>query len=627
MLQSFRDNTQSILVKIIIGFIIVTFALFGVDSLIGLTTAPNAPVTVNGIDISERQIADGIEFQRRQLLAQMGENADPSMLDDNLLRGAVVQNLIEQELLKQNAASQGLRVSDQFLDSAILTTREFQVDGQFDRNQFEALLRNVGMTPLMYRDYLRNETVIGQGRNALLATAFVLPAEVERITRLDRQTRSFKYLEVDINTVLESIAVDDAAIDDYYQQNSDKFRSEEQVSLSYVELNRQDISTTITVDEAELRSQYDRMIETYEGEEAREAAHILVAVDEQRTEEEALQQVQELVKKIDAGESFADVARQNSDDTGSAEMGGNLGFVEKGIMVPEFEEALFALESGQISSPVRTEFGYHLIQLKSIDSAEPPTFEQARAELENEQRLQKAESQFVARSEELDDLRFSASDLQEASDVLGLKIHETELFGRDGGESALTQAPRLLSAAFSEDVLINGENSELIELDENRILVVHLKDHKPVRTLELNEVRDRIIAEIKQQQGNEQVVARADELLKRARTEGVDAVTLNGKGWTEYRDIGRADSAVSQEVRNVLFRMPRPAEGASTSEVLSLSSGSAAVLVLEAVGDQAEELNDTQRKGLSDLLASRFGQSDYRDLLENLKATAEVERL
>ncbi len=627
MLQSFRDNTQSIVVKIIVGFIIITFALFGVDSLIGLTGQPNAPITVNGVDISEQQIAEGIDLQRRQILAQMGDNADPTLLDDNLLRAGVVENLIERELLRQAAEEQGLRISEQYLDSAIVSTREFQVDGTFDRNQFEAMLRNVGMTPLMYRDYLRNETLLAQRRNAIIASAFVLPQEAQRVAELDRQTRSFKYLEISIADLLDRTSVTEAEIQAYYDKQRASFRSQEQISLEYVELSKSDLASTIEVDEAELRSQYERLVAGFEAEEVRDAAHILLLVDDSRSESEALDLSLELRKQLDAGADFADLAREHSEDPGSADDGGNLGIVEKGVMVPEFEEGLFDLSEGQISQPVRTEFGYHLIKLNAIERPQPPSFEQARERLAEEQRLQRAEALFVEQTEELDDLRFSSSDLQEASEVLGLEIKSTGFFGRDGGETPLTQSPRLLAAAFSNDVLSGAENSAPIELGADRVVVVHLKEHRPERTLELDEVRPRIVAELKRQQASAQVMSEAQSLLQKAQQQGLDAVAGDGNSWQAFNDIGRASPEVTQEVKSALFKMPKPADGEVAFSLVELADGSAAVLALERVGSGAESLDEQQRKGLSDFLANRLGQTDYRDQLNNLKASADIQRL
>jgi peptidyl-prolyl cis-trans isomerase D len=625
MLQSFRDNTQSIVVKIIVGFIIITFALFGVDSLVGLAGRAPAPITVNGVDISERQIEEGMEMQRRQLLAQMGENADPSLLDDSLLRGPVVENLIERELLRQAAESQGLRVSEQFLDSAILSTREFQVDGQFDRNQFEALLRNVGMTPLMYRDSLRSEVVLSQGRNGVIASAFVLAPEMDKLTQLDQQKRSFRMLEVSVADVTDGINVSDEDAESYYQANQSKFKSEEQISVNYVVLDRQQIAETIEIDEAELQGQFERFVDDFEGEEARDADHILVTISDERSEQEALTQILDLMKKIDGGQDFADVAREFSDDSGSAEEGGNLGFVEKGVMVPEFEEALFDLSVGQISEPVRTDFGYHLIRLNKVEGAEAPSFDEVRKQLERDQQLQKAESEFVSQSEQLDDLRFSSSDLAEVSEVLGLEIKTTEFFGREGGKDELTQSPRLLAAAFSEEVLESGENSELIELDNNRILVVNLKEHKPTRTQELSEVKEQVIAEVTQQRASEQVKTQATKLLEKAKSEGQNSVVAEGYNWSDHNDIGRGVGELAPEVISAVFKMKKP-DQAPTYSVIGLADGSSAVIVLESVSSGNAEFDEAQLRGMNALLSGRMGQSDYRDQIDNMRSFAEIER-
>ena len=627
MLQSFRDNTQSIVVKIIVGFIIITFALFGVDSLVGLAGRAAAPITVNGVDISERQIVEGIEMQRRQLLAQMGENADPSLLDDALLRGAVVENLIERELLRQAGHEQGLRVSDQYIDGAILSTREFQVDGQFNRTQFEALLRNVGMTPMMYRDYLRDETLLSQTRNGVVASAFVLKPELDTLTKLDQQKRSFQLLEVNIDDVRDSIAIDDGEIQSYYDSNSAKFKSEEQVSVNYVELDKRVIAETIAIDEAELQSQYERFVEEYAGEEARDADHILVTISDERDESDALSRILDLMKKIDGGEDFADVAREFSEDPGSAEQGGNLGFVEKGVMVPEFEDALFALAEGQISEPVRTDFGYHLIKLNKIEGTEAPAFESVRKQLEQEQQLQKAESQFVAMSEQLDDLRFSSSDLSEVSEVLGLEIKSSEFFGREGGNEALTQTPRFLAAAFSEEVLNAGENSDLIELDGDRILVVHLKEHKPVRALQLAEVRDQIVAELTQEKASGQVKQQAESLLLKVKSEGLASVESETMAWAQHADVGRGGSELAPEVVSAVFKMKKPQEQSPSYEIVSLADGSSAIVVLESIVSGDSNFDEAQLRGMNALLSGQLGQTDYRDQLDSLRASAEIERL
>ncbi|MFT5722074.1 MAG: peptidyl-prolyl cis-trans isomerase D, partial [Motiliproteus sp.] len=273
MLQNLRESSQGIIAKTIVGFIIVTFALWGVDSLFGLASAPGAPVTVNGIDISEAEIQNAIEMQRRQLIAQMGDDVDPSMLEDNLLRGLVVEDLIEQSLLLQSAEQQGLAVSTQMLDQIILKTREFQVEDRFDKNQFNAVLRNAGLTPMTYRGLLRKELLMEQARSAIAATAFTLADEVKAIAAIDQQTRDIRFQLVELKQILAGVAVSEAEIQAYYQANQAGFMSEEQLALDYIEINRRDLAADIEIDETELQAQYQQLVAGFEGRDARDAAH------------------------------------------------------------------------------------------------------------------------------------------------------------------------------------------------------------------------------------------------------------------------------------------------------------------------------------------------------------------
>lgn len=619
MLQAFRDNTQSIIVKIIVGFIIVTFALFGVDSLIGLAGKADAPISVNGADISERQLQDAIDLQRRQLMAQMGENADPSLLDDAMIRGAVIDNLVEREVLRQAAVDQNMAISEQILDNSILTTPEFQTEGRFDRNRFESVLRNVGMTPLSYRDYLRNEMLLGQDRTGFIASAFALPSEVNQVTSLDRQTRDIYVAEFPLGD-LSAVAVSDQEVEQRYQDNQASFLSDEQVALNYVELNKQDLAAGLDVNEAELQTQYQQLLDGFSADEARDAAHILVTIDDNRSEEEAKKRIQEVADKLAAGADFAELAKQYSDDPGSAEEGGDLGLVEKGTMVPEFEQALFAMDEGQISEPVRTDFGYHLIKLNTIDVQAPPTFEQERERLANEQRLQQAEVLFVKKSEELDDLRFSSTDLIDASEIMGLPIQETGFFGRNGGDTEISKNPRVLKAAFSDEVLKLGENSALIELNRDRILVVHLKEHRPVRTLELTEVHDQIKAQMAQEKLQQQ---RKDEAKSLAESATATSLT-EAEQWQLITAVGRADQRVGPEVLGELFKMGKPAEGQVVTKVIELQSGGVAVVALTKVIDNPQVLSDEQKHSLAAFLASRKGQLNFQNHVAYLKSIAEV---
>ncbi|MEH6823277.1 MAG: SurA N-terminal domain-containing protein [Motiliproteus sp.] len=623
MLQNLRESSQGIIARVIVGFIILTFALWGVDSLMGLASDPGAPVTVNGVDISEAEIQNGIEMQRRQLISQMGENVDPSMLDDSLLRRMVIEGLIEQSLLLQSAEQQGLAVSTQALDQIILNTREFMIEDRFDRDQFSAVLRNAGLTPMMYRALLRKELLMGQEQSAIAATAFTLAAEAKTIAAIDQQTRDARFQLVPLNDMLAGAQVSDAEVEAYYQANQAAFLSPEQLALEYIELNRSDLSGDIEIDEAELQTQFQQLQAGFEGQEARDAAHILIAITDDRDTEKAKEQAQRLSLELAAGADFSELARQHSDDEGSAADGGALGLVEQGVMVPEFEEALFALQSGEVSGPVETDFGYHLIKLHSIDKGDPPSFDSVRGELEAAQRDQKSEARFVELSEELADLSFSASDLLEPSEQLQLAIKATQLFGREGGAEPLTADPRVLRAAYSDDVLNQGHNSELIELSRDRVVVIRLKQHNPAAAQVLADVRDQILAQLKQQKAEQLVQERAQIILAEAKGLGADA--LLSAPWQQQDNIARSASNLDPQQVAALFKMPKPAAGGVSWTLAKLADGSAAVMGLTAVNPGAEPEPEALQ-AMSGYLANRNGQSDYASLIRSLKSSAEVER-
>ena len=623
MLQNLRESSQGIIAKVIVGFIIITFALWGVDSLVGLASDPGAPVTVNGVDITEAEIRNGIELQRRQLINQMGENVDPSMLEDNLLRGMVIEGLVEQSLILQQAEQQGLAVSQQVLDQMILNTREFQVDGQFDRDQFNAVLRNAGLTPMMYRELLRKEILMGQGQSAIAATAFALPSETQAVVAIDRQSRDIHYRVLTLEAALSEVNADAAEIEAYYQQNQADFMAAEQVSLEYIELNRADLGRDVEIDEAELQTQYQQLLETYEAQEARDAAHILIATSDERDLEQARNLASELRQQLDGGADFAALAAEHSDDPGSAADGGELGLVETGVMVPEFEEALFALQSGDISQPVETEFGVHLIKLNRIETGEPPSFEQARFELEAAQREQRSEARFVELSEQLADISFAAADLAEPAEALALPVQTTELFGREGGDDSLSSHPRVLKAAFSEDVLSRGHNSELIELDRDRVVVIRKLEHQPARAQQLSEVSDQISSAIKHQKAEARVMEQAGQLLAEAKA--LRAEQLAAEPWQQRQGLNRGDTELDSQLVSGVFKLAKPAAGETQWSVIPLSDGGAAVVGLSAVQPGAD-LAQTELQMMGGFLASRRGQADYFDLVSHLKATAEVER-
>jgi len=628
MLQSIRDNSQSIVAKIIVGLIIVTFALFGVESLISLTTGSKAPASVNGEDIGEQELYRAVELQRRQILAQMGENADPASLDDNMIRSMVLDELVEQSVLVQSAQEQGMAVSPQMIDRSIVQTPEFQIDGNFDRNQFEAVLRTVGLTPLTYRDYLRRETLIQQERAGYSMSAFVTDSQLESLMQLDRQTRDLSYFEVPLAPLKDEVEVSRDEVAQRYESQKALYQTEEQVKIQYLLLSKADLAKDIEVTDAELETQYQQMLTGFQSTEQRDASHILIEISGDRDADAALAEAQTLKKQLDEGADFAELAREHSDDPGSASAGGELGMNARGVFVKQFEDALFALEAGQVSQPVRTEFGYHLIKLNAVEQTKAPTFEEAKAELRQQVVDQKAESRYVEQLELLADLSFSSGTLEEPADELGLKIQTSEPFSRTGGSDAVTANSRVIDAAFSDELINDSVNSTPIELDAGRSVVIRVQEHLRPRQLELDEVADGIRQELVDEKAAALLDTRTEELLERLRQgDGIAAVAADAKqSVVEQADVSRSSQELAPAIRTELFRLPRPTEGGASYGSVELPSGGRAILALTAVKmPESNALSDNEKQAMRNFLAGRQGQQDYQDLVRALKDAAEIE--
>ncbi|MGB0733477.1 MAG: SurA N-terminal domain-containing protein [Pontibacterium sp.] len=626
MLQTIRENSQGIVAKIIVGLIAVTFALFGVESLVSLTSGSNAPAEVNGEEISEYSLLESVAAQKRQILSQMGQNVDPSLLDDSLIAGMVLDRLIEEEVLRQQAVNRGMTFSTNMIDQLIVNTPAFQVDGAFNADQFRGTLRGSGLTPLTYRALIEKEKLVEQQRYGLILSSFLTDADVDQLIALDRQTRSFEYFVISREEAEKGVEVTEEEIVARYNENQADYTSEEQVVLEYVELNQLALEDEVNVTEADLQSAYASLKASFEGEELRQAAHIMVAITDDQPADEALEKAKAFKARIDAGEAFADVAK-DSDDTFSAELGGDLGLNPKGSLDPAFDEVLFEMEVGQISEPVETDFGFHIITLTGIESSEVPTLEEVKAELTAEIKTDKAQALFVEQSTTLADISFSAGDLAEPAEALGLEIRTTPAATRLGSVDYVTSNPRVMEAAFSDEVLKEGLNSTVFEISPTQAVVVRVKEHLPSRPQDLAEVKDQIIAALTAEKTEVDLDASANEAVEALRKGQSMAITARVAPVTALTDATRTQEGAPREVMFNVFKMPHPqADGISVSET-ALANGDRAVVVLRNVTNGTTEgLSNEERMQVAQTVSVRQGQDSYREYVQSLMGQAEIER-
>jgi peptidyl-prolyl cis-trans isomerase D len=626
MLQSIRDNSQGIVAKIIVGLIAITFALFGVESLVSLTASSNAPATVNGTEISQQELHQAVQLQRRQMLNQMGDNADPSLLDDNLISNMVIDSLIEQHILVQSAEEQGLVFSDNMIDQMILATKEFQQDGKFSRDQFEITLRNAGMTPLSFRNLIRKEKLTEQERIAYMLSAFTLTNELQAVASLDSQKRDIRYFTIDAAPVRNSITVSDQELDEYYQNNSNQFMTEEQVAIEYLLLDRVELEKNIEVTVDELETAYQTMADNYQAQEQRHAAHILIEVSEEQDDAAAKSKIEEIAAKIAAGDSFEALAQAESNDPLSAEMGGDLGVNEKGVFSPEFEDTLDALEKGAVSAPVKTEFGYHLIKLIDIVDSKVPSFAEVKEELRADILKQKSEEEYVVQLEQLADISFSSGDLAEPSEVLGMEIQKTGLFSRSGNEDFVTSNPKVLAVAFDAELINEGLNSTPVELDSGRSLVLRVVNHQLPREKTRDEVAEEIKAILLESSVVDQLATVASEALSELKQGAtLDSVSA-GAEVVSVEALARRSATTPKEIIEAAFKMPKPESG-SSFEAVSLLDGSMAIIALDKVIAETPQLAAEEQQMMKMVLGNRQGQNDYQAHLNQLRSKAEIEKL
>lgn len=626
MLQNMRDNAQSWVAKVIVGVIVLMFALTGWESINRFTSSDDKAAEVNGKVISKTELEQGVSQQRRQLmqqLQQLGDQFDPDMIDEKLLRDSVLQGLIERTVMLEGAEDANLYISEQMVDQMLLNTPDFQTNGQFDANRFDVVIRNMGLGSRMeFRALVREELMLAQLRNAYQATSFSLPVERQRLALLEKQTRDFAVIT--LATDPASVEVQASDIEQYYAEHLDNFMTPEQVVLEALTLSRSDFFDQTQMDEKALESLYQREIGHLT--EQRRAAHILFVVDGDDASA-ALEQAATVKARVDAGESFAALAKEFSADSGTAKQGGDLGFVEKDSFDPDFERALFALQEGEVSEPVRTEFGVHLVKLTDLQSPEVPSLEDMRPVLEAELKSEQVERRFVEASQELANLAYESEDLQEPARILNLKVETFGPLGRSGGEG-ITANPKVMAAAFSEEVLLDLRNSQLLELDADTVVVVRVKQHLRAEQRSLAEVSAEIKDTLQFIKSTEQAAKQAEQWVEQLRQGKLDEAGLAeqlGQQWQQHEAVGRADRDISQVLMRDVFTISHSDELPAYAH-FKQPDGSQWIVALHGVATPDETLSEEELAGYGSYIAGQTGQQDFTAVQERLKQGAKIKQ-
>ncbi len=621
MLQTIRENSQGLIAKLIIGFIIGVMALFGVESIVG-GLANNATVAeVNGEDIGEPELATNVQ----NLLASVG--GDLGNLDENLLRQIALNQLIDDHLIRQAARNANMTVSSDAIDRQIISNPQFQVGGVFNSELALRTMATQGFTVQGYRTALEEQMVVGQLVNAFASTSFVTEAELDRMAALSSQTRDFRFVSVTLGnrTVGEAIPADQ--IETYYQNNQSQFMLEEEVGIDYVLLDKNAIFNEVSVDEGAVRAHYDSESSAFNSASQRRASHILLETGNGLSEEEALTAAAALKARIDAGEDFAAIALEASSDTVSAEEGGDIGYTDGSAFPAPLEDALETLQVGEVSDPVVSEFGVHLVKLTENTVNEYPPFEEVADRIRRDLSTAEVDARYFSRLEELANLAFETTGLQDISTELGLDIVESEMFTRLGGTTDITSNANIIAAAFSDETLIDGNNSDVIELGTDRAVVLHVREHNEPTLQALEEVRGEIAAILRSELEKERASALGESLLSALQNgEAIDETLVSNElQWIEQTGASRDQPGLNGEVLQAVFSMPSPEEGASIYNGFSLNNGTYIVLELQGVtrGSLAQ-LPTTERQTMTNTYIERDGRESFDAFLANTRRNADI---
>lgn len=431
------------------------------------------------------------------------------------------------------------------------------------------------------------------------------------------QTRDFALFTVPAQH--ETIDVSDEQIQKYYDDNADRFLTPEQVIVEYVELKKESFFDQVEASDEELQELYQKQIANLA--EQRRAAHILIETGGELSDAEAKAKIDEIAERVKGGEDFAVVAKEVSQDPGSANEGGDLGFAGPGVYDPAFEDALYALNYGEVSAPVQSEFGWHIIKLLGVQSPEVPSFESMKPELVRELKAQQVEQRFVETSKQLEDAAFEASDLTQPAQDLGLMVQTTEAFGRDGGEG-ITANRQVIQAAFSEEVLVDGANSSVIELDPDTSIALRVKEHLKPAPIPLADVRDDIVQQLQRSLAAETARTQGEQLLADLR----QGQQPDGQ-WQSVEAATRSQEGVAPALLQAVFRMPRPEQQDKPNySGVALSNGDYVVVRLNGVNEPEAALSDEEKLNFRRFLASRVGQQDFAAFRQKLHAEAKIEK-
>ena len=632
MLLAIRERIMGVVGWIILGILFVAFAFFGLNSYLQ-SSASNYAAAVNDQEITLARHQRAYQQLRTRMEDMLGDNFDAAQLNEDMLKANALQQLINEELLLQAADEEGFAASNQLVAARINAIDAFKEDGVFSKTLYERVLGYQGIGPANFEHSLKQEIIANQYREGISRTAAATAAGLSRAYVLEGQQRRFDYIALPLQSFSEQLEITDQDIEDYFAAHSDAFMTPERVKVQYLELDISTLDPGIEVDELAVQTLYDEQSLKYVTPEERRARHILIRLLPD-ADDAAVAAAQEkalaIETRLDTGESFEELAKELSEDPGSAANGGDLGFFGRGVMAPEFEDSVFELQKGERSQPVKSPFGFHIIELVEIKPEVATPLADVRDDLVKQLLADERANLFFEHSETLSSITFEQPDsLQGAADALELDIQESEWISKSGGGTGIAANSNIIEAAFSEDVLLNGNNSATVEVAPDHVVVLRVLEHQETAQRPLEEVRADVEQLTRDEKARALAEARGQDILADL-TAGettlessaeANKVTLHS---TEL--IQRNASEPAREIVSAAFTLKAPAEGESVYKGLPARDGDFVIIALQQVKDgNFQDLPEAAREQAWRALSRVRGEAEMAVVMSVLRNQAVIQ--
>ena len=624
MLAIIRDKATGWIAAVIIGLLVISFAFWGVSFYSGQAGELNV-AKVNDVDISFQSFQRSFSQLRKQMQSVLGDSL--SLEEDTLIKNQTIEKLIESELINQLVIDSGLNITNEKLVESIKNIEFFRNEEGFDRIKYERSINSIGMASSIFEAQLRMDLLSEQLRAGFFETTFILEPELENILRLESQSRDITYTILSLPSFIQDGEISDSDIDTFYQANPNLFTQPEQVKVAYLELNIKELAKDIETNEEVLRNFYNDNKGDYDVVEQRSVRKLFVktgekATNENKTKAEAV--ITSALELVNEGKDFEEIIKQSAGET--LEFSEHI-FMSKGIMGKEIDEFLFNSEEGAVSKVIETKEGFNIVKVVEIRGGSENKYENSAQKAKEDYKNKQAELQFFELSDQLTTLSYENSDnLEIAADAIGKEIINTDYFARDNDLEGLLSDPLIISKSFDPELIRSRNNSDVIELSDNHIVVLRVIEHKKPAAKPLEDVRDEVIASIRLKLAREKINETGDRIVAELKS-GVNpesVISHSGIEWTTTEKVKRDDMFINRAILRSIFEAGKPNSDEPIITSQRLGSGDYAIIVILNAYDETLEV-DEELKKITDLKLRRMlSTNEWQDLLRDVRNNTNI---